>query len=221
MTSGDFWYEDYLGHERFEKFFVAAEKNRTTTIALVEWDREMRGELQKVLGEWEIAMRNAYDLTMRSWWEGEKHWLLDPKSPVQRPIWHRYEDINEGSRLTISKAVKRAGPKAPIGKVIANLSLDFWRYLTTKRREKSLWVPALHRTYPRGMNRGYIDHRIDLLYRLRNQIAHNEPVFHRPIRQHTATLIHTCELIVPPLADAIFERASIATLWAKCPINLP
>ncbi len=218
MDSDGSWYEDYLGKERLLRFLSATQSDAVRAIELIEWDREMRGELQKVLGEWEIALRNAYDLALRSWWQGDQHWLLDPAGPVQRPILQGNEDINAKTRITIGKAAKRAGKDAPIGKVIANLTLDFWRYLSVKSREKSLWVPALHRAFPKGTDRGRVDRQIDLLYRLRNRIAHHEPIFHKPIQEYTANLVYSCELIRPPLSDAIQERASIATLWHKRPV---
>lgn len=220
------WHEAYLGMERFQIFLQAVGNDRSRAITLVDWDREMRGELHKALGEWELALRNAYDAVMRSWWKGDKHWLLDSQSPVQRPIFHKYKDINGQSRRSIAKAVSYAkrtlkeGEEVSPNDVVANLSLDFWRYLSTKAREKSLWVPVLHRAFPKGSDRAQIDHQIDVLYRIRNRIAHLEPIFRKPVTAYTTKLVSTCELICPPLADAIMEQGGIAKLWQQRPVTV-
>jgi hypothetical protein len=221
------WHETYLGNERFAIFLQAAGNDRSKAIALVDWDREMRGELHKALGEWEVALRNAYDVVLRSWWKGDHHWLLDPESPVRCRIYHKFKDVNEQSRRSIEKAIwyakKRVkeGDEVPANDVVANLSLDFWRYLTTKAHEKSLWVPVLHRAFPKGSDRARIDHQIDLLYRARNRIAHLEPIFRKPVQVYTANLVYSCELICPPLADSIVEQGGIAKLWKERPVAVP
>ncbi|MEV6967993.1 Abi family protein [Hamadaea sp. NPDC051192] len=220
MTINDGWYESYLGSDRLARFLAGVRQDRGRVGALVDWDREMRGELQKMLGEWEIALRNAYDRAISSWWTGEQHWLKDPASPVNREIMHRGEDLNKISRNSIRKAVLRTKPGDPIGRVIANLSLDFWRYLSVTAREKTLWVPALHRAFPKGSDRAQIDRQIDSLYRLRNRVAHHEPIFHKPIVPLTTSLVHNCELVRPELADTIVGRGTVKQLWGDRPIEL-
>ncbi|WP_034593776.1 Abi family protein [Hamadaea tsunoensis] len=220
MALDDGWYEPYLGNERFARFLSAAHNDRSRAVALVDWDREMRGELQKILGEWEIALRNAYDAVMSRWWIGPEHWLLDPMSPVRRPIMHGAEDVNKRSREAIVRAVRRMRPDEPIGQLISHLNLDFWRYLSVKAREKSLWVPALHRAFPRGTERFDVDRQIDMLYRLRNRVAHHEPIFHKPIKTYVTSLVFSCERIRPELGSDIAARDSIARLWRDRPIDL-
>lgn len=220
MAIDDDWYKPYLGDDRFARFLSAARYDRTKAIALVNWDREMRAELQKALGEWEIALRNAYDKVMSAWWSGQSHWLLDPMSPVRRPVMHGAEDINKRSRQAILRAIDRTKPSDPIGKVIANLTLDFWRYLSVRAREKSLWVPVLHRAFPKESTRPAVDHQIDLLYRLRNRVAHHEPIFHKPVPQLAVQLFSSCEQLRPELADEIVRRGTITKLWHERPVEL-
>lgn len=216
----DHWYDRYLGSERLSRFLSASHNDREKAIALVDWDREMRGELQKVLGEWEVALRNAYDSAISSWWGGEQHWLLDPDSPVQRPTLHGGNDINRRSRAAIAAADQRRRPGDPIGQVIANLTLGFWRYLSIRAREKSLWVPALHRAFPKGSDRYQVDSQIDMLYRLRNRVAHHEPVFHKPIKTYVVNLVASCDLLRPELAAQIAGRPSFERLWRTRPVGL-
>ncbi|MEV0459262.1 hypothetical protein [Catellatospora methionotrophica] len=214
----DHWYDEYLGRERFASFLEAADGDRKLAVALVDWDREMRGELQKGLGEWEIALRNAYDAVIGAWWKGDQHWLLDPHSPVRRQILRKGVDINAKPRHAISKAVRYARGDTSGGQLIANLTLDFWRYLTVPSREKSLWVPALYRAYPEGSSRERIDVEVNMLYRLRNRVAHHEPIIRKPISRLAVRLFLSCEQIRPELGDELQGRQTISALWDKRPL---
>ncbi|MDI1463351.1 Abi family protein [Catellatospora sp. KI3] len=218
QAASDHWYEEYLGRERFASFLEAADGDRSQAVALVEWDRDMRGELQKGLGEWEIALRNAYDAVISSWWQGDQHWLLDPQSPVRRPILRDGVDINAKTRHAIAKAVRYARGDTSAGQLIANLTLDFWRYLTVTSREKSLWVPALHRAYNQGASRQKIDHEVNMLYRLRNRVAHHEPIIRQPAQRLAVRLFLSCEEIRPELGDEMLRRHTIVALWEKRPV---
>ncbi|MBB5868725.1 hypothetical protein F4553_002104 [Allocatelliglobosispora scoriae] len=213
------WYESWLGRERFAKFVHAARGDRARAIALVDWDREVGGEIMKGLGEWELAMRNSYDAVITDWWTGTDHWLRDPTSPVLATIMRDGRDLNFHNKKNIGKAISRLKEKATPANIVANLSLDFWRYLTAASREKSLWVPALHKAFPRGTPRFAADQQIDGLYRLRNRIAHREPIFHMPVAALVEDLLGSCERIRPELGRAIKERDPFRDLWEQYPLN--
>jgi hypothetical protein len=69
----------------------------------------------------------------------------------------------------VEQARSRCGHTAPIGKVIAELQLGFWRYLTSAAHEKTLWVPHLNTAFPQGTGRVKIDRMIGDLHLLRNR----------------------------------------------------
>jgi hypothetical protein len=43
----------------------------------------------------------------------------------------------------VEQARRRCGASAPVGKVISELQLGFWRYLTSSAHEKTLWFPMV------------------------------------------------------------------------------
>ncbi|MFD4790554.1 hypothetical protein ACFWN1_26580 [Streptomyces sp. NPDC058459] len=129
------------------------------------------------LGHVEVALRNAYSGALDATWSGTGHWLDDPASPLLRtkrggPRGPRQVDINDKPRRAIDSARSRYGVQAPPGKIIADLSLGLWRYLSSSAHEKTLWVPHLHRAFPAGTNRGTVDRAIGDLHGLRNRAAH-------------------------------------------------
>lgn len=75
--------------------------------------------------------------------------------------------------------MREAGPAAPPGKVIAELMFGFWRYLSTTAHHHPLWIPYLHNAFTPGTHRKAVDGPVDHLHRLRNRIAHHEPLLRR------------------------------------------
>lgn len=128
-------------------------------LALYEWNVEAGQALMHDIAHFEVALRNAYDIAISAVWPHDTHWLLHAESPAVMPIWRtrmvkgikRGSDENYRTRKNVDDAIRRCGySKASSGKVIAELSFGFWRQLTTKAMEKSIWVPYLHHAFPSG-----------------------------------------------------------------------
>lgn len=61
------------------------------------------------------------------------------------------------------------------GDMIAHLYFSFWRHLYSKTFEPQLWFFGLRRTFPhKHVNRGKISDCLEVCYRVRNRVAHNE-----------------------------------------------
>lgn len=68
-----------------------------------------------------------------------KAWVADAKEDHADTI-----DRNDKPRRQVNDAIRAAGgPSAPRGKVVAELTFGFWRYLTTRTHDATLWVPYL------------------------------------------------------------------------------
>src|SRR5699024_3153032 len=180
------------------------------------------------ISHFEIALRNSYDMAIAKHWNGKAHWLLDPDSPAVTPIWRikkdrsglkRGSDVNYPNRRAVDAAIRQCGGRhAAPGKVMAELSFGFWRYLTSAPREKSLWVPYVHDAYPPKTKRSYVDHAIGTIHAVRNRVAHHEPLFDRsktpeqePVQMH-ASLIRVLEMLAPDVATHVASSSTVATV---------
>jgi hypothetical protein len=70
------------------------------------------------------------------------------------------------------------------GHVVAELSFGFWTGLLANRYHARLWEPALRRSFPLlppGVTRRSLHRRVESVRRLRNRVAHHEPVFGRDL----------------------------------------
>lgn len=66
------------------------------------------------------------------------------------------------------------------GKVIAELTLYFWKRLYGPEYDQSLWRTTLKRTFPyKKLTRAEIAVHLEQIYQSRNRLAHHEPVLHK------------------------------------------
>lgn len=149
MTAGVFpavglWVERWLSRPRFAVYVRACDGDRARAIRLYQWNAATSQAFGLDLGHLEVALRNAYDTAITARWGGSQHWLLDPASPVRRPLIRQGIDHNHRRRAQIAEACDRAGGTAATqGKIIAELPFGFWRFLSSASRQSSLWMPYL------------------------------------------------------------------------------
>ncbi|MEV5360848.1 hypothetical protein AB0K45_11025 [Micrococcus luteus] len=223
------WVEDWLSAERFATYLAAANGLRPKALALYEWNIRAASAIQQDLCHLEIGLRNAYDNALRTHWPGPADWTEDPLGvfPPQpstrggkgttRP--KARVDVNGKSRALLIKARQDAGgPTAQPGKVVAELSLGFWRYLSIKRLEKHLWVPHLHRAFPAGTDRAQdVDNRIHRLHTVRNRVAHHEPLLGVNLPARLGDILDLAKLINPDLSAYIDGTTQIRQVVADRP----
>jgi hypothetical protein len=66
------------------------------------------------------------------------------------------------------------------GKVVAELTMYFWKRLYSPEYDQSLWKPTLKRTFPhKKLTRADIASQLEAIYQSRNRLAHHEPVVHK------------------------------------------
>jgi len=83
------------------------------------------------------------------------------------------------SHLGRAKA-RRQQMHVTTGKVVAELTLHFWKRLFGPEYEHSLWRPTLKATFPnKRISRASVATHLENVYQSRNRLAHHEPVLHK------------------------------------------
>jgi len=182
--------ERRLSPERLAPYRQAYGGDILQAIALYEWNAEAASAFWAVLGHVEVIVRNAMHEQLTAWSAaqfGNARWYLDG-GRVFTPEARR--DI-AGARYRATSGGRRETP----GRVVAELSLGFWRFLLAARYERVLWLPCLRNAFPQVLGRGTrrnVHERLAQLHGLRNRIAHHEPIHNRPLAQlHSAALTVT------------------------------
>lgn len=216
------WLERWLSAPRLERYLLAAGDDRARALRLYDWNARISAALLRDLAHFEVALRNAYDVALLPATPPKQaHWTF-ASATVFSPVYRtkrtgggtsQQTDINRKPREIVDAAVTMAGgSSASPGKVIANLSFGFWRYLSSKAHEKTLWVPYLHAAFPPKTNRGDVDARVGRLHSLRNRVAHHEPLLNTNTLAVFDDLIWVAEQIDPAIAQYISASSDVHAL---------
>lgn len=215
------WVERWLSSPRFAVYLNAAGNDRDAALALYERNARLGSALSHDLAHLEIGLRNAYDGALTEHLELPRHWTAcgdQVFAPVLRTRKRGSRgkvtvDINARTRASLDRAIREAGGrKAPPGKVIAQLTFGFWRYLTSAAHEVTLWRPALHHAYPAGTSRSDVDARIGRLHELRNRVAHHEPLLGLDAPSLHVDLLEIATLLSPQLGSYVAESSTVPGL---------
>ncbi|PYY47828.1 hypothetical protein DEJ03_03865 [Curtobacterium sp. MCLR17_043] len=108
------------------------------------------------------------------------------------------------------------------GRVVAELSFGFWRYLFESRYLTALWTPALHRAFPHGpadalTRQREVRTRMQQLHFVRNRAAHHEPTHGRDLRRDHDYAIELLGWIHPGAAAWAQDVTMLGTVLGARP----
>ena len=216
------WIDPWLSTARLSRYLGAAGGDRARALELYEWNAQLSSVFHRDLAHFEIALRNAYDGAAGASWGGTGHWLLNGSTTVFKPLMRTRRlasgtvkaDINKRSREQIREAISKSGgaTAATPGKVVAELSFGFWRFLSSSAHEKTIWVPFLHQAFPPKTVRSNIDGAIGRLHTLRNRIAHHEHLLNEDVVARSSDLLGIVRSLSPDLENHIASTTQITAL---------
>ena len=91
---------------------------------------------------------------------------------------------------SICKAKGRAGGEgAPPGKIIAELSFDFWRFLLSSYYQANIWPQVEKTLKKKPNNRQQFEGLVVTVYKMRNRCSHHESMY--AVKSHISTPLIT------------------------------
>lgn len=178
-----------LSPPRLAPYLHASDGNVRAALTLYQWNVEMSSAAYKMLHLVEVFLRNAIDARLRVWnttqidpHTGRPHgddWLLDPSRLIERIV--RREEIDKATRRARLAVKDSSAGARPVthDDVLAQLMFGTWRFLLPGRDpgRQRLWQDAICLAFP-GLQRPVRDlvRDVDRLHRLRNRVAHLEPL---------------------------------------------
>lgn len=161
--------EQLLSPSRLTPYLAARGGSRQEAVTLYDWNTRVGAAFFESIHYLEVGLRNAMDETVSTTLGAG--WL----SPTSRLLTPR-------SRKAVVLALHHAGgPTAPHGKLVAELPFGFWWSLLADEYNRRLWQPALQHAFDGPVRRRKLHAELDDLRRLRNRIAHHEPIHSRPL----------------------------------------
>lgn len=179
-----------LSAPRFATYLRATANNRTHALDLYHWNLQVSAALLVPLHVLEVALRNAVVEAIEAehggtwpWTQGFIRSLPNPRAPAYNP------------KLDLSRC---AAQQPTAGKVVAELKFAFWESMLTKRHQSRLWDRRYVQVFPdapsgvtSNQNRSEMRADVEEIRKLRNRIAHHEPIFPRTL-QHDFDRILRC-----------------------------
>jgi hypothetical protein len=159
-------------------------------VALYTWNAQISAALLIPLHFCEVVVRNAaadaLEAVYGPRWPWNRVFVLSLPNPPRRNIYNARANL-----------IRVASQQPSTGKVIPELNFVFWQEMFTHRHDVRLWDPHLKRVFPEhDPKKAIVEIRrsiytdLEAIRRLRNRIAHHEPIFTRNLRQDIER-IHT------------------------------
>ena len=174
--------ESWLSTPRYKRYLEVANEDDGLALDLYLWNIGLAQAVLRDVSFFEVALRNSYNRAIADSFKGDEHWLFDETSPIRKPILRtnkrgQVNDANRINRNIIDHLKAGLRDNASPDDVVSNLSLGFWAHMSDRNHERVLWIPILHKVWPKGVSRNDIYNRIAKINSVRNRAAHHEHLF--------------------------------------------
>lgn len=174
-------------------------------IVLYDWNTRISAAFFESLHYLEVGLRNAFDNAIASVFGS--HWMAAGGGLLTSQTMN-----------SIAQARRHAGGSDALhGKVVAELPFGFWWSLLADEYNRGLWQPALRFAFEGPVRRRRAHLELDELRRLRNRIAHHEPIHSRDLKADYARILDLSGRLAPALADHIALTSRIPALLDSTP----
>lgn len=206
---------DLLTTDRLRSYLIDAGDDTDAALRLYEWNLAASAAIMQTTAMLEVVVRNALDRQLVAW-----------AASRGAGSWLDVAPLDERGLDDLAQATQRAtgyGKSQRLhGKVVAELSFGFWRYLTAQRYHASLWVPALHHAFPHGdpdirQRRRRVERHLARLMLVRNRAAHHEPIHRRNLTNDLAVAIDVLTWIHQDAGAWVAEKSMIPAVVAARP----
>ncbi len=208
--------EKSISAPRFQRYKNQSSGNPHKALILYLWNIEISRSFYLYLSFWEICLRNKINAFFI-----QKYGASWPKSSIFVRNLSRID--REKLDKTIRQREKNPNSKpAKTSDIVADLSVGFWvAQLSTHYKNHYSWHKYLTQIIPNGgdLDRHDFQSLCERLRKLRNRIAHHEPIFHFDLagyHQDVRTVVGAMCAVTQRLADA---RCTVASVLAQRPAN--
>jgi hypothetical protein len=195
-------------------------------IELYAWNAQISAAFMHPLHLCEVVVRNAISEALSAaygkQWPWNNGFLLSLPSPAGRGAFNpRNAVLSATAKAQISA---NAGSNLSTDKAIAEMSFAFWESMLTKRHDSGLWATHLLRLFPNTAAdtpyftvRAHIHSYLGTLRRLRNRIAHHEPIFARDLQAEFVMIDELIRLRCRATAEWMLATQDVLRLLATKP----
>ncbi|PQZ94876.1 hypothetical protein CQ018_05920 [Arthrobacter sp. MYb227] len=230
MASGSDGNPPWISKSRFVKYKDAANGDPGLALELYSWNVELSVALFRDFSHLEVALRNACDKALfrrgryvahgADWLKSDENarLVLPTENHTQetvRKLCQKLQDARDFSGYTKNSSIPR-------GKILAELSFGFWKYLFTKRMRQELWEGCLNLEFryvdrAKSVDPAKLHGDLERLARLRNRIAHHESIFDKSPQEDHDALLRMTELLGPDVDRFVRKHSTVRAVLASRP----
>lgn len=190
--------ERMLSADRLRPYQVSVGGNTELAVRLYEQNNLLAESLYGVLQGLEVSLRNTMHAQLAA--------------DFGRPEWFDILKLEPEQVAMLRKAkdsLAREGKPLDAGRIVAELSFGFWTGLTGPRYDV-LWRDHLVKIFPRRpVQRVEVQKRLSSIRKLRNRIAHHEPIlFSGRLHKYANQIFDTISWMSPITARWVRSNSS-------------
>jgi hypothetical protein len=214
--------KDCLSHPRVGTYESATQcfgASDPSAIALYAWNAQVSSALLTPLHICEVVVRNAVSDALGG--------VYGPQWPWNNNFIRSLSNPPRGAGVYNPRAdlTKVASRQPSTGKVIPELKFVFWQEMFTHRYDARLWDLHLKRVFPKHdpsktmiQIRGSIYDDLEHIRKLRNRIAHHEPIFARDLVKDFERIRRLVELRDHFVASWMLTNQNADSLLTQKPV---
>ncbi len=206
---------DFLKHslseERWKTYEDLANERQEEPAYLYARNFSYSKELYVMLGGLEVVLRNEFHRQLKEYFRKDD-WMSNLKLFRK----NHQEQINQA----IQKLSENKDRNYKLPDLISELSFGFWTHLVDAPYEQTFWTPSLRYSFQHKFGapvRQDVEKRLRSLLKLRNKIAHLEPIirFESKLMQAYQSSYDLMSWICPSTADWFDKNNSFKEVWIK------
>jgi hypothetical protein len=194
-----------LSSDRLQPYRKSVGGDSERAIRLYEQNTLLAESLYGILQGLEIALRNSIHVQLSVSFARPDWWNAVQLKPEQATMLRSAEE-----------SLQRAGKPLEASRIVAELSFGFWTGLTGPRYSE-LWRDHLVKIFPRRhVQRNEVQIRLNSIRKLRNRIAHHEPIlFSGKLPRYVNQIFDTLSWISPVTARWVRSNSSFEERFAR------
>lgn len=197
-----------LSVPRLSTYRVVSGGDLKAAVELYQWNLEISASLFAAIHYLEVALRNTVDAALTARYGGAGAWFDVVGVP-----------LSAGARDQVRRAkasASRPGHVVTQGHVVAELSFGFWGSFFAEAYSRTLWRQCLRQAFPRA-RRGRLHSDLEAIRRVRNRIAHHEPLIGYDLAEEYRRVLRTAEQIDMRLAWWIDATSAVGQVLDRRP----
>ena len=169
-----------LSAPRFATYLRAKNGNKSKALALYHWNLKLSSEFIIPLQMCEVSLGNSIVCAIEKTYS--RNWPWEISFEIALP--NHAQDYNPRNDLKMQQHLPTPG------KIVAELRFAFWQKMLTRRHDAAIWNAHFRTAFPHAdqsktiqelRRQGYA--MLEEIRKLRNRIAHHEPIFKRNIQE--------------------------------------